>query len=1759
MRFVFLTLLVSFIFSIKNGNAQDHAAFLKECFELYQAESYKIKLKYSIYNGKSDAPVSKEILILKKGKNYLTKDSYNQVLLSDKYKLMMNKSFKTISIGYREQEEFNAPSLQGLNLDSIIGKGTQIKCISKNGAIHFYQIVNKEMPDLKTDIYIDTEKKKIPENGCWQYIVSFTLTYQVPLVIGSGTVVTPEQTLSIAYKGENSIYEAMSVFDINSPDVILRVTNLTAMFYPNCGATESVITTPYLSQLLPNDINLELMIETTRYKDIANTVISPGVNGNFTTANNLGTINWSYIEGAEQYELEWVFIDAEDNIIDNQPSGFVWETDIFKYKEPVRVETALHSYDIDLVYPNGTLFFRYRPIGKYFQDLPEYNFSGDWIFIPSTETNKGFPINIADFDKNWQFQASYAEEGKQKGIISYMDGSSRARQNITYLNTNNTSVVGETKYDNEGRGIVNFLPTPIGSRDFKFQSGFSINTFSKENYDNTANVAPSLLGINLKPEIFYSDNNITNVFINQNSDVQYSPIHTGYIPQSNGYPYSITRFTLDNTNRVVSKTIFGDMFKEGGGKEKQFFYSSTNDDELRRLVPKQYEDLNAEFYKKVYEKDENGQITIKYLDQNNKTIASCVSTVKPDNLLSAGGDIILTGNLSTTNAGNSAYFKNSVNTVFNSVFLNDPLVDHSFFTFKYSLPACTLALSTALHNPLTGDQECSFTTTVNYKYKVKFKIYDPDGGLIPISKVTEISGVTAISKDIDGITYLNYFEVPSCTSGCEDILPFVEFKVDLVDKIGTYSIVKELIIDPIDISSIFEDDNTLTCSGTSGTTFNEILTNWASSFVTNLISEDECEIIDEGDEPSINNVAEMYVKNQCNAWKNELLNQVSIVDPNCPNTGTSDPDDFLHGKYYATLATHPFWDEVLILCPTCTTSTGSVYDYFHPEEGDPLPENYEQTLFYAHPEYAQYDEMCPESSNDALTPYQESSIYNMVQTMSSEFPTWNTVTPTDLMDPLDVASDGQVLEPLSSYISTNPICSLIVVKAKENFSNFINPNQSLNDYITSLFPGSSSEVNTKRWLAFYKYYKYIIDKAIFDYFNTVRPSDDPSDLYFCINDCTNRCVFTEPVLPNIDDPQFSDYLNVPGMENYGQITSTENVNSEKYNTVYNWFIQMSNGACPLYQVYEVNPLISLEQTDVWTPNDIFIGTSDLAISDVSSTCIGTELTCNIRRAWDFLWNYTASMDPANNPTTGVTPNPISQNPQGYIQVEYDSNHLLVNEDLRKAVDYLSDEDCNLNSVVCLQNNEIYVDNWILNLTGGFELTEACQQAVALIRPYFIAYADAKCAETPIDQLYDGIIPTSDWVYVNEPDYSPKWYLKQIVELCAQCPALNIDNVTNQTVNYYIDPLPVIYTNENGESVGGNFTFTHVPTQLFSTLIQELNSKLFSQVPCSSCTSITGTSQPFPISGHGDVTYKAFLDEELNVDDDVVSIFSTLTEADTCLGSEGRNVQLYFYNPTTSFIHPMSIKNVWQLKYKPYAVDMGNLTDLQITAKVRYLDGETTKTVIASLYEFNKTSCSAFEPAGNNPDPYNPVIPGIENCTDIIDSINAYNTGQYLANLQTQLAGSLLQQIHGGEVHEQFTVQYTLNEGLTTLYYYDRAGNLVQTDSPEGFDNITDVATDENHVLASFYKYNSNNQVTETCTPEGRTLNHYDFSSGLLRYTQNLEDIDNNKRFTYFKYDSKGRVKENGVSEFPYESLTEPYNTLAAQTKFWNFPQGYFLE
>ncbi len=161
MRFVFLTLLVSFIFSIKHGNAQDHAAFLKECFELYQAESYKIKLKYSIYNGKSDAPVSKEILILKKGKNYLTKDSYNQVLLSDKYKLMMNKSFKTISIGYREQEEFNAPSLQGLNLDSIIGKGTQIKCISKNGAIHFYQIVNKEMPDLKTDIYIDTEKKKI--------------------------------------------------------------------------------------------------------------------------------------------------------------------------------------------------------------------------------------------------------------------------------------------------------------------------------------------------------------------------------------------------------------------------------------------------------------------------------------------------------------------------------------------------------------------------------------------------------------------------------------------------------------------------------------------------------------------------------------------------------------------------------------------------------------------------------------------------------------------------------------------------------------------------------------------------------------------------------------------------------------------------------------------------------------------------------------------------------------------------------------------------------------------------------------------------------------------------------------------------------------------------------------------------------------------------------------------------------------------------------------------------------------------------------------------------------------------------------------------------------------------------------------------------------------------------------------------------------------------------------------------------------------
>ena len=125
--------------------------------------------------------------------------------------------------------------------------------------------------------------------------------------------------------------------------------------------------------------------------------------------------------------------------------------------------------------------------------------------------------------------------------------------------------------------------------------------------------------------------------------------------------------------------------------------------------------------------------------------------------------------------------------------------------------------------------------------------------------------------------------------------------------------------------------------------------------------------------------------------------------------------------------------------------------------------------------------------------------------------------------------------------------------------------------------------------------------------------------------------------------------------------------------------------------------------------------------------------------------------------------------------------------------------------------------------------------------------------------------------------------------------------------------------------------------------------------------------------------------------------------------------------------------------------------------------------------------------------------------------------------------------------EIFRVSYDDAEYHYTLYYYDQAGNLVQTLPPLAVEPLDDTHFDVNGVwdqtepthkgfhLATQYKYNSLGQVTEQTSPDGgKTVLYYD-DVQRVRLAQNAKQAANDQ-YSYTKYDGQSRPIEVGQLE-----------------------------
>jgi len=172
---------------------------------------------------------------------------------------------------------------------------------------------------------------------------------------------------------------------------------------------------------------------------------------------------------------------------------------------------------------------------------------------------------------------------------------------------------------------------------------------------------------------------------------------------------------------------------------------------------------------------------------------------------------------------------------------------------------------------------------------------------------------------------------------------------------------------------------------------------------------------------------------------------------------------------------------------------------------------------------------------------------------------------------------------------------------------------------------------------------------------------------------------------------------------------------------------------------------------------------------------------------------------------------------------------------------------------------------------------------------------------------------------------------------------------------------------------------------------------------------------------------------------------------------------------------------------------------------------------------------------------------------------------YIDSVREQLRNDFYAYLMGGGIKEKLLVGYKTQRFNYTLYYYDRAGNLMRTVPPAGVTMLStsllpnvDVnrASDTYssslvnfHTKSSSYIYNTLNQVEEQTTPDGGRTEYFYDAAGRVIFSQNEKQRPNGY-MSYTLYDPQGRIMETGQAKITCTYFAPiPIGTFPDMTPF----------
>jgi len=566
---------------------------------------------------------------------------------------------------------------------------------------------------------------------------------------------------------------------------------------------------------VPSFLFLESEIVTERYYPFDQSIV-PLVPMQMNIDNGELSVSWPYIEGAEEYELEWIWVNRytgelnQDGVTPQLAGASGVNYNFNENASRVRVH-GYTTYNIPLIYGDGFIIVRYRGIGRGGEGF-RVPLEGQWNFLNSTGVVSNTPnyiiVNAHEQNSiNYGAGVSFIENGVRSVGVTYMDGVLKPRQSQAKLNSQDKIIVGSTVYDHYGRPAIGVMSTPVDQSTLGYVDNLNMHSdgtvYNKGHFDfdNTATTCGEYVSA---PAMDASSSaGAANYYSDQNPDIEG---YNAYLSDAAGYPFVQVKYSNDPTGRVkrvggigpdhqLGKTFEGQL-NQNEAHYTEYFYDTPDDLELYKLFGNEGNSSNN--YTRVITKDVHGQLSVAITDVMGRTVATYMMGPNPIGLSRIeGNDLLLSP------ASKDFMMYNTTDEIEGIIEVNTPLfVSDSGEPYEFNYDFTGVSFESCLPADICFD--CAYTIKISiipeelcelgevpsiegHITNLAGQVIDDENGEVHLS--FEVGTIDATNFNIDCDTY-TFSGVNSENETFTVVFP----------KLGNYQIIKKLIVSeaPID-------------------------------------------------------------------------------------------------------------------------------------------------------------------------------------------------------------------------------------------------------------------------------------------------------------------------------------------------------------------------------------------------------------------------------------------------------------------------------------------------------------------------------------------------------------------------------------------------------------------------------------------------------------------------------------------------------------------------------------------------------------------------------------------------------------------------------------------------------------------------------------------------------------------------------------------------------------------------------------------------